>query len=244
MWRIEYYKWKWQFWRDQDVFRDYLVSCMDCLNPGTEVTSKQWEWTQKEQVLKKQCRGLKLQLNLMEKFTVCEGYHNFSLFAKTAANIYQTTRSLDTGVLIFRLLSPHYLSTPENTRLCREIKAIVTRMLNSPLNKKQNLTINTVVLIEHLPAYYKCQSSLIARTWLWASHFVTLMQGEIANLTKDAWLWRVFESDGGKPPKSYPNPLTNWDLVEMDQLTFEEINILKNNDIMSLQEGLIKISKD
>ena len=198
MWGIEYYEWKWKLWRDQDVFWVYLVSCMDYLNPGTEVTSKQWEWTQKELALKKQCWGRKLQLNLMEKFVVHEGYHIFFLFAETAANIYQTTRFLDTGVLIFRLLSPHYLSTTASTRLCREIKAVVTRILNSPLKNKQNLTINTVVSIKHLPAYCKCQSSLIARTWLWASSLWLWCKVKLQILQKDARLWRVFESDGGK----------------------------------------------
>lgn len=184
MWGIEYYEWKWQFRRDQDVFWDYLVSCTDCLNPGTEVTGKQWEWTQKELALKKRCRELKLQLNLMEKFVVYEGYHNFSLFAETAANIYQTTRFLDTGVLIFRLLSPRYLSITASTRLRREIKAVVTRILNSPLKKKkQNLTINTVLPIKHLPAY--CHASPLssqelgcglASLWLWCKAKLQILQ--------------------------------------------------------------------
>lgn len=47
----------------------------------------------------------------------------------------------------------------------------------------------------------------------------------------------------GKTKSSYPNPLANWDVAELEQLTFEEINIHKDNDMMSLQKSMIWISK-
>ena len=70
------------------------------------------------------------------------------------------------------------------------------------------------------------------------------MQNEIAYLTKDARLQRVFESSGRKLPECYTGPLTNWDLAEIDQLTFEEMNIHKDDDKTSLQKCMIWISKD
>lgn len=70
------------------------------------------------------------------------------------------------------------------------------------------------------------------------------MQNEIADLAKDAKLQRVFESSGRKLPECYTDPLTNWDLAETDQLTFEEMNIHKDNDKTSLQKYMIWISKD
>lgn len=89
-------------------------------------------------------------------------------------------------------------------------------------------TIHTVIPIKHLSAY--CY---------WANLFPTLMQNEIADLTKDAKLQRVFESSGRKLPECYTDPLTDWDLAEIDQLTFEEMNIHKDNDKSSLQKCMI-----
>lgn len=117
------------------------------------------------------------------------------------------------GSLIIRL---HYLSLAI-TRLHGEIKA-----------QNVQLTIHTVIPIKHLSAY--CY---------WANLFPTLMQNEIADLTKDAKLQRVFESSGRKLPECYTDPLTNWDLAEIDQLTFEEMNIHKDNDKTSLQNSMI-----
>lgn len=108
---------------------------------------------------------------------------------------------LQMGSLIIRL---HYLSLAI-TRLHGEIKA-----------QNVQLTIHTVIPIKHLSAY--CY---------WANLFPTLMQNEIADLTKDAKLQRVFESSGRKLPECYTDPLTNWDLVEIDQLTFEEMISIK-----------------
>lgn len=93
----------------------------------TEVTNRKWEWTQ-ELIWKKKktCHGLMLLLNLMEKFIVFYHYHNLCLGTVTAANIYQTTRFLDVGVLIIRV---HCLSVAI-IRLYGEMKAVVTKILN------------------------------------------------------------------------------------------------------------------
>lgn len=69
------------------------------------------------------------------------------------------------------------------------------------------------------------------------------MEGEIAGLTKDVWLQMSLRAMG-KTKSSYQNPLACWDVAELDQLTFEEINIHKDNDMMSLQKIMIWISKD
>lgn len=77
---------------------------------------------------------------------------------------------------------PHYQASLSRslaiTRLHGEIKA-----------QNERLTICTVIPIKHLSA-----------CCYWASLFPTLMQNEIADLTKDAKRQRVFESSGRKLP--------------------------------------------
>lgn len=67
------------------------------------------------------------------------------------------------------------------------------------------------------------------------------MQGEIAGLTKDVWLQDVFESNGGKlNPIHIPDQLG----CGRDKLTYEEIDIHMDNDMMNLQKSVIWVSKD
>lgn len=115
--------------------------------------------------------GKNVTAQLNGEFVVCEGYHSLSLFAITAY-IHQT-RFLDIGVLIIKV---HYLSLT------------ITRLQGnkSYCHKHVKLTIEIVVPIKHLLAYYKCQSSHHKNFLVGQCLCDSLMQGEIADLTRDA----------------------------------------------------------